>query len=452
MTAALLVCACAAGGPPLEWRSWNLYEGAVSQELLQAQVDGLVRVRHDGRSLLDVGYSTIGLDDGWQACGPNGYHDETTGVPLVNLTRFPDMKAMTAYAATRNVKMGFYGNNCMCHGKSDIGRYTQDAEATVRFGFAATKVDSCGPETNITAWREALDVAATAHGVERIQLENCRNYAYTQHLTPDSVCTFDLFRSTEDNAPHFGSIMHNLMTNAQPPGAHGNVHGGLPVSHPGCWSYPDMLEVVGSGACRQDLKAGTCGHASPTRPAGGLDLNESRAHFGAWCVVSSPLTLSHDLTDDEAYDRAWPVVGNVEAVRVNQAYAGDAGRLVAAGKLTADQELYHGAGCECVYSGTLPQWAVFAKRLDGSMAANANEAAAIAINFSNDTLAAATIAVPLDTLFKDADGSRGGRWHAVEADVWSGAKRDLGDSVTWQVPQLAARSSFFVTIKRHEEE
>ena len=73
----------------------------------------------------------------------------------------------------------------------------QDAEATVAFGFRATKVDSCGPEQNITAWREALDDAAAAAGVPRIELENCRNYAFTQNLTGESDCPFDLLRSTE---------------------------------------------------------------------------------------------------------------------------------------------------------------------------------------------------------------------------------------------------------------
>ena len=101
-----------------------------------------------------------------------------------------------------------YGNNCGCHGSADADRYMQDAVATVKFGFDGTKIDSCGPETNITAWREALDAASKAHGDgRRIVLENCRNYAYTANLTQQSACSFDLFRSTEDNAPDFASIM-----------------------------------------------------------------------------------------------------------------------------------------------------------------------------------------------------------------------------------------------------
>ena len=386
----------------------------------------------------------------------------------------------------------------------------QDAEATVRYGFDSTKIDSCGPEGNISAWREALDAASLKYGDGRhIAMENCRNYAYTQSVTTTTECQFDTFRSTEDNAPDFASIMHNLMTNAQAPGSSGNVHGGLPVSHPGtsacyiclclvsvswwldkpqtllpsiniasnsirpwhaipdsntglahvrtvvlialagCWSYPDMLETVGSGRCRQDLPNGTCGHPSPGRRSGGLDLNESRAHFGAWCVVSSPLVLGHDLSNDDEYDAAWPVVGNAEAIRVNQAYAGDAGRLVAVATNQLDNlELYHGAGCECVYPGTLPQWSVFAKRLDQ----HATEAGVIAINFSNETIAAATIKVSVTRIFGDSECPT--PLSMAERDLWTGAVRawptqhEGNATGVWIVPELAPRSSYFVSLQR----
>merc|ERR1712070_902237 len=148
----------------------------------------------------------------------------------------------------------------------------------------------------------------------------------------------------------------------------------------------DMLEIIGSGQCSQSFEAGHCGHESPVRRAGGLNLNESRAHFGAWCVVSSPLILGHDLSNDEQYDAAWPVISNEDAIRVNQAWAGDPGRLVALApeeQTIRDYEMYHGATCDCVYTGSLPGWAVFAKRISSTADA---EAAAIAINFGNATL------------------------------------------------------------------
>ena len=55
---------------------------------------------------------------------------------------------------------------------------------------------------------------------------------------------------------------------------------------------------------------------------------ETRTHFAAWCIVSSPLTLSHDLTNDTIMDTVWPIIANREALAVNDAWVGDAGVLV----------------------------------------------------------------------------------------------------------------------------
>lgn len=436
--------------PPMGWRSWNLFEFAVDQTLLQAQVDCLTRVRpgNNGRSLLDLGYKSIGLDDGWQVCGPHGYHDKTTGKPIVNLTRFPDLRAMTAYARKKGVSMGWYHNNCGCHGSADVGREVEDAIATVAYGFEGIKVDSCGPETNMTTWRNALDAALAAqHGgpanLTRIHLENCRNYEYTRNVTMSSMCAFDTFRTTEDNSPDFLSIMGNLLTNAARPGSGAGGAGGLPVSHPGCFAYPDMLEITGSGSCAQDLSPGTCGHSSPERRVGGLDVNESRAHFGAWCIVSSPLILGHDLSDDKAYDAAWPIVSNTEALRINQVWAGDPGRLVGQGGGTMENlTLYHGARCECVWTGqTLPHWTAWAKRIEP----HGRSVAVLVINNGDKELEEGSIAVSFAKLV----GFPSSFSFSNETDVWSGRTRVLGHGAkNWQVPgALAPHSSYFAVLE-----
>ena len=97
--------------PPQGWRSWNFMKQNVSQSAILRQVDALV-ARQNGRpSLLDVGYSHIGIDDGWQACGKgvnHSFHDEK-GRPIINLTRFPDMRAMNIQAHSKGVKMGACG-------------------------------------------------------------------------------------------------------------------------------------------------------------------------------------------------------------------------------------------------------------------------------------------------------------------------------------------------------
>lgn len=55
----------------------------------------------------------------------------------------------------------------------------------------------------------------------------------------------------------------------------------------------------------------------------------SRAHFGAWCVVSAPLILGLDLSDTPTLASILPFVTNEEAIAVNQNWAGHPGRLAA---------------------------------------------------------------------------------------------------------------------------
>ena len=62
--------------------------------------------------------------------------------------------------------------------------------------------------------------------------------------------------------------------------------------------------------------------ALPVLQVGNLPtLGQNRAHFGAWCVISAPLYLGFDLRNRSLVDAMMPVIGNAEAVAVNQQYA-----------------------------------------------------------------------------------------------------------------------------------
>lgn len=242
---------------------------------------------------------------------------------------------------------------------------------------------------------------------------------------PSSQCDAEFFRSTEDASPDFLSIMANLMTNAKQ----------LPISHGGCWSYPDMLEL-GSGKCRLDT-------AGPRRRPGGLDLNESRAHFGAWCIVSSPLILSVDLSDDAAYDAAWPIISNTDAIRVSQATAGDVGRLIlqsAAAENLDNLTVYHGSHCEVVWlNQQLPRWTVWAKTLDK----NGSEVAVLVINNRDGVLPAVSISVPLASVF---GAEILGTETLEKLDIWTRVRAEHQGNL--EVPELSPHSSYFLTLRR----
>ena len=89
-------------GCRMGWRSWNCYHGNVNQSSIEATIDAIADTSR-GTSLLALGFSDVGVDDGWQACGTGRALDNHTsfhaadGTPLVNFTKFADVKAMVAY-------------------------------------------------------------------------------------------------------------------------------------------------------------------------------------------------------------------------------------------------------------------------------------------------------------------------------------------------------------------
>lgn len=103
----------------------------------------------------------------------------------------------------------------------------------------------------------------------------------------------------------------------QPPGRSG----------PTCWAYPDMLMI---GVQGQTPGEGKTGRLGPW--AGGFvqpTITEQRTHFGLWCALSSPLTLSVDFANKTAIDSVWEVISNTHAIAVNQAWAGEHGAIFA---------------------------------------------------------------------------------------------------------------------------
>ena len=141
------------------WRSWNCYHSDISQAKMTIAADAMVN-KSRGVSLLEAGYENCGLDDYYQACktGVQGSFHNASGYPLIDKTKFPDMKAMTDHAHSIGLKMGWYGNNCGCNehqnvaswgppqttGKLKFGKgpltdglhhYEGEVQATIDFGF-----------------------------------------------------------------------------------------------------------------------------------------------------------------------------------------------------------------------------------------------------------------------------------------------------------------------------
>ena len=175
--------------------------------------------------------------DGWQAChsGPGGigFHNET-GSPNVNLTRFPDLKALTARARKLGLRPGWYGSNDGCSDKSprcalqpDGGDmcYAGDVAATIDFGFESVRLDGGSSERNMTHWALLYNRTGKA-----VLLEDCGN-GFPAKAERDAAgklnCPMNLYRSSVDVHGAWHSILNNLNSTV-------DFRDGL--SGPGCWA------------------------------------------------------------------------------------------------------------------------------------------------------------------------------------------------------------------------
>mmetsp|Transcript_13218 Transcript_13218/g.23511 ORF Transcript_13218/g.23511 Transcript_13218/m.23511 type:complete len:436 (-) Transcript_13218:97-1404(-) len=291
--------------PPMGWRSWNQYGRNVDDSVIRSTAAAMTVRRDqsgardaDGMSLLDLGYNDVGLDDFWQACGKgaDGTFHTPEGVPLVNEDRFPDMGEMVTYIHGLGLKAGWYHNNCICREtKANVWQGNNhtagDVSATLQYGFDSVKLDGCGAFRDLDLWYDLF----SADQANTVMIENCH---WGGNPPTESWCPFHMYRTSGDIKPTWRSFYGNLQSTKK-------FQGQVPLSRPGCWAYPDMLEV---GKLEDEL--------------------EDRAHFGAWVITSSPLILGHNVTDEDTNRRIWKIIANEAAIQINQDWAGHPGRLV----------------------------------------------------------------------------------------------------------------------------
>lgn len=373
-----------------------------------SQVDGITRKMSTKKSLLDVGYTRVGLDDNWQSCGEgvNGSFHDAAGRPLINPSRFPDMKAFNSYAHSKGVLTGWYMNNCICNEKSKLQpnwmpQMHGDTAAIADLGWDGVKIDGCGPSHNLELWSSLLNATG-----RKIFIENCHDNTTFPYVDKYELhCPHHIWRISRDINAHWGSIVGNLqqMLHERVPGTQE-----IQISRPGCWAYPDMLEVG----------------------VGSLTHAESRSHFGLWCVTSAPLILGLDLNDTEKLASVWDIIANEEAIQVNQDWAGLAGKLVA--------ECGKEQGCT-VPQGMPALWQIWGKPLS-SPSPKVGKWAVVAVNLGDKPV---DFEIDFDTM-----GGLGGEVQA--RDVWS--KKDLGHlSMNYPIKALQPHDTIFLTLTSDQQ-
>lgn len=316
--------------PPMGWRSWNTFYADIDDKKIRAQIDALVKPRDAaGTTLFSLGFREIGIDEGWEGCDPVHY---ANGTPAVDLTKFPDLPGLVAYGHSKGVRMGHYLNGCGCNERVEKRiNYEGDVRQVVAWGFDGVKIDSCGAQKNMTLYYELFNQSGMA-----LSIENChQGRNITDGGDPGQMgpgwCPYNIFRTSGDIVNLWDRVMSNLMTVEpflSPDKKHNDTNVTRPVSGPGCWAYPDMLEV---GRMPEHNAA------------------ESRSHFAAWALVSAPLTLGFDLSDDAKLQLAWPIISNRDVIAISQTWVNGAaypsGRLLKSWQATNAPTLAVRGGC-----------------------------------------------------------------------------------------------------------
>jgi hypothetical protein len=288
---------------------------------MEKQADGLTDTSRlvDGvpTSLKSLGYVDLGIDEGWEDCGAGFNHTQHTayGWPVVDTTKFPDLNATVQYIHQAGLKAGFYFNGCACGEPVEkLINYEGDVAEATATNFDSFKLDSCGAQKNLTLYYNLANASRPRH----YWIENCHQGGDPPRS--DGYCPYHTFRVSGDIINLFDRVLSNLQHSR--PFLSVDPTLGTSLSRPGCWSYPDMLEVG-----RMPGEVGFDGETLATPAA------ESRTHFGAWAVTSSPLVLGLSLSLDDpvaqkAVDAVWDVITNKEVIAVSQIWAGLPGALV----------------------------------------------------------------------------------------------------------------------------
>ena len=287
--------------PPLMgWSSWNAYMVDISDSIIIHQANLIVK-----RGLKDAGYGNVNIDDGFF-----GYRDQR-GYMIPHPLRFPggsaQMRSISDHIHSLGLKAGIYSdagdNTCGSSYNKDLngigaGLWMHDVQDADQYfnnwNFDFIKIDYCGgihlrleERDRYEEIRQVIDSVAGRH----IDINVCRwDYPGTW---VEKIA--DSWRISEDIRPVWSSVRHivekNLYLSA--------------YAHDGHYNDMDMLAVG------YNIKP------SPFWEDGlGLSYAEEEAHFGMWCIMSSPLLLGCDI--EYIPEETMRIITNPELIAVNQ--------------------------------------------------------------------------------------------------------------------------------------
>lgn len=285
--------------PPMGWISWNVVEDKISDSIVRRVADAFV---HQG--LREAGYRYLIIDDLWQA--PERAED---GSPQGAKEKFPTgMKPVVDYVHARGLKFGIYSDAAprTCGGAyGSLGYEEVDARTYAQWGVDLVKYDYCNaPEDVATAEARYRTMGTALREAGGILLYMCE-WGVRKPWLWGAQTGASLWRATYDSrdcwvgAPGGIGVTQSIEQMKEL----------WPYSGVNRYNDADMMSVGihGRGKSSSDLCA--------TGP--GMPQAEYMSQFALWCMWSSPLMLSFDLTQPiSAEDKR--LITNADLIALNQ--------------------------------------------------------------------------------------------------------------------------------------
>jgi len=285
-----------AATPPMGWNSWNHFHRNVSDAVIRAEADAMVK-----SGMRDAGYTYINIDDTWE-----GERDAQGNIQTNS--KFPDMKALADYVHSKGLKLGIYSSPGAktCAGfEGSLGHEEQDAKTYAAWGIDYLKYDLCGLRVQMRAagsHEAAHKIMVDAYVKMRDALRSTGRpivYSLCQYGVDDvwewgASVGGNLWRTTgdiNDTYTRMADIGFNQIGIAQYAG-------------PGHWNDPDMLEVGN----------------------GGMTTDEYRTHMSLWAILAAPLLAGNDLATMTPETQA--MLTNHDVIAVDQDKLGKQGDRV----------------------------------------------------------------------------------------------------------------------------
>jgi alpha-galactosidase len=258
--------------PPMGWNTWNTFGSRINERLIHQVADALV-----SSGMRDAGYTTVVLDDTWEAPERNA-----AGELVPDPAKFPSgMKALGDYLHARGLKFGIYscaGTRTCAGFPGSWGHEFQDARTFASWGVDYLKYDWCNHGTAdardaYTRMRDALFAAgrpvvfSICEWGQNQPWEWAGSVGNLWRTTGDIYASYDGVKGWAMGWKRILDLQYSLVPSSV--GSDGIAR----YAGPGHWNDPDMLEVGNPG----------------------LTFAESRAHFALWCILAAPLIAGNDV-------------------------------------------------------------------------------------------------------------------------------------------------------------